>query len=580
MAAPATPAPPATPAEPDPNSLHAQLERFTNIFEENPEDLSEVRVPWEGPPPWGPHELLDGQSFKDIANKYRTLPSFLPRKGELVLFYPVEQLNCRFEYATQHFKIFDEDSGDFVGFPAWKAGVITAEPEEPLGHEDLSPLPYCHLEVTNKSYRIELYPDPDSKDKSLSHQAYQIPLNRIRPLSMFHEFLSGVSQSQWHVSIHNAMKVMNTVCFVDPIGFAGKWFSYSVRCRGVWIGAELFINGDAVRLLPVKENDNQVDQVMIISRIDHRFENDDIHDERSSIVVAGPVLTINKNRSFQNTPFTVAEKQELPLPASTAGYSWYPIDVSIDGHPPEANHEGFLDDWQEIPMSFIVGRLYDAKAMKSLLDINNFDVGGLGMKQARRWAKQHRTNMRVNTRQGWILTVDRVQALDIETLNERAVGRGVERENVRARNGNHPRPGQGVSSSGRTHVNRGLLSSGSSCRSAMFNGNGSNNEPDDEKRSFEEVMDAGGPGNIDEDTQSDNDGHPLRNMKSVVTDRTTNWSETEDENAENFISDVIAGNVLPTSEEGMDEDSADEDREGGHNGDNPDRQRPPKRPRF
>jgi hypothetical protein len=114
----------------------------------------------------------------------------------------------------------------------------------------------------------------------------------------------------------------------------------------------------------------------------------------------------------------------------------------------------------------------------------------------------------------------------------------------------------------------------------MFNGNGSNNKPDDEKRTFEELMDAGGPGNIDEDTQSDNDGHPLRSMKSVVTDRTTNWSETEDENAENSISDVIAGNVLPTSEEGMDEDSADEDREGGHNGDSPDHQRPPKRPRF
>lgn len=503
--APTTPAP-----EPDVNDLKAQLERFANIFEENPENLSEVQVPWEGPPPWGPHKLLDGQLFKDTAAKYRTLPSFLPRKGELVIFYSDEEPNCRFEDMTQQFKVFDEDSGDFVGFPAWKAGVITTEPEEQLGHEDLSPPPYDRLEVINKSYRIELYPDPDTKDKRLSNEGYLVPLNRIRPLSMYHELLSGVSQNQWHETIHNALKVMNTVCFVDPIGFAGKWFSYSIRCRGVWIGPELFINGDAVRLLPAGGNDNQVDQVIIINRIDHRFENDDIHDERSSIVVTGPVITVNKIRSFQDTPFTAAEEQELPLPASTAGYSWYPIDVSTDGHPPEANYERFLDDWQEIPMSFIVGRLYDSEAMKALLNIGNFDVGGLGMKQARQWAKQHRPDMKVNTRQGWILTVDRIQALGIETLNGRAVGRGVDRDNIRPGNGNHP----------------------------------------------------------------------PQSTKSVVTGRPANWSETEDENAEKFISDVISGNVLPTAEEGMDEDSADEDQKLGQNGDSLDRPRPLKRPRL
>ena len=511
---------PAAPTEPDPNSLHAQLERFTNIFKENPEDLSEVKIAWEGPPPWGPHELLDGQNFKDIAEKYRTLPSFLPRKGELVIFYSDEEPNCRFEETTQHFKVFHEDSGDFVGFPVWKAGVIAAEPEKQLGHEDLSPPPYERLDVTNRSYRIELYPDPDDKDKRLSNETYLVPLNRIRPLSMYHEFLSGVSQNQWHETIHNALKVINTVCFVDPIGFAGKWFSYSVRCRGVWIGAELFINGDAVRLLPAKGNDNQIDQVMIINRIDHRFENDDIHDERSSIVVAGPVITINKNRSFQDDPFTAAEERELLLPASTAGYSWYPIDVSTDGHPSAAIHEGFLDDWQEIPVSFIVGRLYDAKAMKTLLDIDNFDVSGLGMKQARRWAKQHRTNMKVNTRQGWILTVDRVQSLNIETLNGRAVGKGVERKNLRGRNRSNPRS---EVSSGRKHMNSGLSSSGTSNRpSNGYNGNGEVGEVSDEGGKFEQVLETT---DMDDNVQSDTNGHPAQSLNSVVTDRTHDWSD-------------------------------------------------------
>lgn len=540
-------APLAIPTEPDPNSLHAQLKRFTSIFEETAEDLSEVKVAWEGPPPQGPHELLDGRSFHDIAAKYRIMPSFLPRKGELVLFYPLEQLNCRFDQVTQHFKVFDEDSGEYAGFPAWKAGVIAAEPEEQLGHEDLFQLPH----VTNKSYRIEVFPDPDSKDKSLSRQAYLIPLNHIRPLNMFHEFLSGISQNEWHASIHNAMKVMNTVCFVDPLGFAGKWFSYSVRCRGVWIGAELFINGDAVRLLPAKGNDNQVDQVMIINRIDHRFENDDIHDEHSSIVVAGPVITINKNRSFQNDAFTAAEEQELLLPASTAGYSWYPIEVTTDGHSPEANHDEFLDDWQEIPISFIVGRLYDSKAMKALLDIGNFNIGGLGMKQARRWAKQHRKNMKVNTCQGWILTVDRVQALDIETLNGRAVGKGVEGENFRGRNRSHPRS---EVFSGRKYMNRGLSTAGTSNRTSNgYDGNRETDEVSDGGGSFEKALETS---DIDDNIQSDTNGN------STIMDRTHDWSEEGGKDAENSISDVIAGNVLPTDEEEMDEDMESECQNG------------------
>ena len=50
----------------------------------------------------------------------------------------------------------------------------------------------------------------------------------------------------------------------------------------------------------------------------------------------------------------------------------------------------------------------------------------------------------------------------------------------------------------------------------------------------------------------------------------------EGEDAENFISEVIAGNVLPTEEEEIDEDIADE----GQNGENPERKRPAKRARL
>ncbi len=559
-------------SEPGINDLDAQLQRFTNHFEENPDDTGEYTVAWEGPPPWGPHELLDGRSFKDAAIKYRTWQSFLPRKGELVLFYLNKEPDCRFDESTQHFKMFDKVSGEVLGFPTWRAGVIAAEPEEQLGHEDLFALPADHLEVTNKSFRIELYPDPESRDKRLSNEAHIIPLNRIRPLGLFHEFLSGLPQKDWHETIRNALKSMNTACLVDPIEFSGKWFSYSIRYRGIWIGPELYIEGDAVRLLPARGNDTQVDQVMIINRIDHRFENDNVHDERSSIVVAGPVITINKNRSFRDTPFTIVEKQELLLPASTAGYTWYPIDVSTDVHPKEVNYEGFLDDWQEVPVSYIVGRLYDLKVMKILLNISSFDVGGLGMKQARRWAKKHRDNMKVNAHQEWILTVDRIQALGIEILNGRAVGK-VEREVHKGRNGNC----QGTEiSSGRSHKDSGQSRGESFSRPFRIqNGNGGTDEIGDEKGHLEKALETS---DIDENIRSDTIGNLAQGLKSVVTDRTHNWSADEDEgeNAEKFISEVIAGNVLPTENEEVDGAIVD----GAQNGESPERERPMKRPRF
>lgn len=563
-------APAAIASDPNVNDLGTQLERFANYFEENPDDMSERTVAWEGPPPWGPHEILDGQTFKALTTKYQTLPSFLPRKGELVLFYLDEELDCRFEESTQQFKIFNEVSGEFSGFPTWRAGVIAAEPEENLGHEDLSALPHDHLEVANKSFRIELYPDPESRDKSLSNEMYEIQLDRIRPLNMFHEFLSGVPQMDWHETIHNALKSMNTACLVDPIEFAGKWFSYSIRCRGIWIGPELYVIGDAVRLLPARGNCTNVDQVMVINRIDHRFENDNIHDERSSIIVAGPVITINKNRSLQDNPFTIAEKQELLLPASTAGYTWYPIDVSTDGHPPESNYEGFLDDWQEVPISYIVGRLYDSKAMKVLLNIGNFDVSGFGIKKARRWAKKHRTNMKVNAHEEWILTVDRIQALDIETLDGRAVGKGVERTNLGGRNGSRQSTevSSGRSCKGKSHFSGGSFSRPSN----KYNGNGGTDEAGEERGIVLQIS------NTDDNVQSVIDGQAAQSLKSVVIDRTHNWSQDEDEdaNAENFISEVIAGKVLPTEEEEMDRNIADV----AQNGESPQRERPAKRPRL
>jgi hypothetical protein len=558
--------------EPDVNDLSAQLERFANYFEENPDDMGEYRVAWEGPPPWGPHELLDGQSFEAIAAKYLTLPSFLPRKGELVLFYLEEEHGCWFEDSTQQFKMFSEASGEFLGFPTWRAGVVATEPETKPDHEDLSGPPHDRLEVASKSFQIELYPDPDSRDKSFSGEIYMVHLDRIRPLSMFHELLSGIPQMEWHVTIHNALKSMNTVCLVDPIEFAGKWLSYSIRCRGIWIGSELYVTGDAVRLLPARGKGTDIDQVLVINRIDYRFENDNVHDESSSIVVAGPVITINKERSFQDTPFTVAEKRDLLLPASTAGYKLYPSDVSTDGHLPEADYEGFLGDWQEVPISYIAGRLYDLEAMKILLNIVNFDIGGLGITKARRWAKKHRTCMKANAHEEWILTVDRIQALDIETLNGRAVGKGAEREKLEGRKGS--RQSTEVYS-GRVQKGKSHFSGGSSSQpSNKYNGNNGNDASGEERGDILQISD------LYDDVQNEINSQAAPSLKSIVTDRSHNWSQDEGEdgnaNAEGFISETIARDLLTTDEEEMDGDRTDETQ----NGNNPQCERPVKRPRI
>lgn len=540
-----------------------QLKDFLRAAKETPG--SEIQRGWEEIISTGYVQLdetLNPRAFDETASKYRTLPTFLPRQGELVLFHIDDHTNCCFEGSTQHLKLFDESSNQFLGFPAWRAGVVTQLPEDEPGLEDLSTLSIKQVE-SGKEYQIDLYPDPDSDDKALSSQTYIVELNHIRPLNMFHEVLSGLPQNEWHSTIYNALKVMSTTCFVRPICIRGQWPSATITCGGIWIGPELFVTGDAIRLMPTKKDADQVDSAVIIDYVEWNFHNDNLSEEHATVNIRGKSFTTNKVTAFRPTPLSVSEFQQKQFPTSFSGYSWYPMNKADEMDPTDP--EAMLYHCTVVPISRTIGRLYESDAMKYLLDIPDFNVSMAGVKQARRWAKRVRKDIFSSTICDWVHTTHRIRALAIDTLNGLDVRSHPEEKHIRsiraeAHNQEHLK---------QTMASGPWTSSSDPSKNCVSRGTSEDGSQDGV---LEEAVEGRKSGGSDYNVLTDINESKLQSFQSIVSDSTPGGSENEDEDHNNFILDILSGKVLPNIGDEMNEDLA--------NGGNSDNHRASKRPRL
>lgn len=464
----------------DREPFELQLDQFVDLCEQNPDVVH--RIPWEEDV--SREMLTDGQTFKAMAKQYQLSPSYLPRKGELVLFYPNQQLDAAFDNETQLFRHIDHTKNKWC-FPSWKAGVVAKVPKYDMGLSELStPASQITPMDSENMYRIELYPHPDEADKSLSFVAEYVVLRNIRPFNLFQEMLSGIPSDRWHETIHHALLATSTVCPVEPYAIEGQWVTSPtktsprearIECRGVWLGAELFIAGDAVRVLPYldghvaksddgstesvdglpdfddllpesddglpksendvpKPNDVAVSQVMIIDAVDWIFHNIDNPEKRTSrITVRGKLYTTNREAALRKTPLTDHDIKESyggrrgrGLPSSFAGYTWYPDHQENELQNLETPQSPrIVEDHATLECGSILGRLYESEAMKVLVNTKSFaEVSTQGIVQAREWSKHTRKDVWTSPKSDFIFEWDRVRMLRIESLNEKAVGQG------------------------------------------------------------------------------------------------------------------------------------------------------------
>ncbi|EEH47803.1 uncharacterized protein PADG_03887 [Paracoccidioides brasiliensis Pb18] len=352
--------------------------------------------------------------------------SFIPRIGELVLCcFSFRGTELKYNPRTESFEMYCRKTKKFLGIPEWRAGTVTQTAMEAPILEDVITETKKKLAVNMSGFRVETFPDPNSTDKSLSSQYKYVPLSCIRPLNYWQIFLQGIPPGDYHPSIQNALTIMSSFSVLDKYHFKGKWPDATVYCKGIFIGSELLIKGDGVRLMPRSETPsagpyNQVTDVLVIESIHVKLRNCDANMsspllcESTAVRLVGKTYTLspkNAHREPQSIdppkPLTEEEVIDSFECVGMRGYgTWYRM------HPKRHSIQISLDH--------VVGRCYESELMALMFDDLSLGLDLEGVKYGREYGRS--TDQRLSPGKKWFCGDSRVEALALETLNQHEVG--------------------------------------------------------------------------------------------------------------------------------------------------------------
>lgn len=363
---------------------------------------------------WRTESEPSGKQLEDIADQ----PGWVPRVGEIVLFVrklePDETI--AYYHQTDSYRVFGS-SEQKTYRPTWEAGVITQPSMEKLGIDDLTTETRHDYQVNYSGFRVEPLPDSNSKDKTLSLQHKYIPLSHIRPFIFWRQFLRNIDEKRWHPTILNAVKVISSLSLRNRYHFSGSWPTATISCKGIYIGSELLIPGDMVRITPKSDHDDVTDILRITSikvrmhRLDQASDNDndDRHPYNLSVHVAGKAYTTDASKAHDESEAVDLAEYKLE---EFAGYSsqWYLR------HAPNKK--------LEVPFFRIMGRCYEDEPMATWLSeqsATHLGEGLSGLLEARAYSEKH--DKRILEGKSWFWGEDRAESLGLETLNGQEVSR-------------------------------------------------------------------------------------------------------------------------------------------------------------
>ncbi|OCK75072.1 hypothetical protein K432DRAFT_409333 [Lepidopterella palustris CBS 459.81] len=376
---------------------------------------------------WRAERKLITKSLAKISEQ----PAWVPRIAEIVLFVKRLAENeeiCR-NGQSGEYRIYNDQTKEFTRFPRWEAGVVSQPAAEAVTMKDLVLETRKEFDVNYSGFRIEPLPKPNCDDKALSKQYKYVPLHFTRPFVFWREFLKGVPEDEWHPTIKHAFTAMSSFSLLEKYRFKGIWPSASIWCKGIYIGSELIVVGDVVRLMPQSDNSACTDVLQVsyiklqLSNLDKANDNDydDKHPFNSAVHITGKAWTLDHSRSPSGGWLTANKGPDESIPTIMKGYNkWYPR------HGPEK--------LIEVPFSRILGRCFEAAAMylwlppaKSVNDKKslepNLSEGLEGIRYMRTYSSEQ--DKRITDRHGkrWYWGDSRTDALDLETLNGYEVGR-------------------------------------------------------------------------------------------------------------------------------------------------------------
>ncbi|ETI23912.1 hypothetical protein G647_05719 [Cladophialophora carrionii CBS 160.54] len=412
---------------------------------------------WPPPNPqdWFGVDLLQ-QSLTAIEHQH----SFVPRVGELVLFCPtfLDQHYLMLDERTQEYKFYSFKQKCFHGFPTWRAGVIAAIPsataaDGPVDFTDIQDIPKKSNSLNTGGFRVETFPDPNNEqDKTASKQYKYLPLRNIRPLSHWHLLLRGIPRTKWHPSIEHALTCMTSISLLEKFYFKGDWEKdktgtkkpqASIRCKGVYIGAELITIGDTVRILPETKEVACTD-VLVVESIrlhlrditpDHFLPDSPLLSTQSYITLVGKAYTTDRNRYFQKNPHAQAPAPAIKISPEEVKTTFRPVGSPLYGpwyalHAPQNRYEISHDQ--------ILGRLYEGAAVqlwtgllqrkptngeKYIKPVLDYDLQGIQEGRVYATHADERLNESHEEPLVWFWADTRAEALDLQSINGVEVGR-------------------------------------------------------------------------------------------------------------------------------------------------------------
>jgi hypothetical protein len=385
-------------------NLIDKLRRHTTIDEIVEEPLS---------PDWrAEQDILPG-----VLQGLKEREQWIPRIGEIVLY--LQEMRSGVDLfrheGTGEYQLYDEETEEFLGSPPWRAGVVG---EVPVSRCDVADLHADNDEpnVIYSGVRIEPFPDPNGTDKSLSKRHKYVPLRQTRPFVLWNDLLQQVPQEQWHATIINAMTVSSTLSLMGKYRVRGTWPKADLYCHGLYIGHEMLVVGDTIRLLPNRSKADQTRcaDILVIKSIRLKWSNLDLasnndYDEsrpyNSDIWVYGSAYTSDPTRMNKED---LSDGNAEPPKAASAYGEWYPL------HP--------ITKELAVPFSRVLGRLHEREATAIWInadadELPDIDLGREGLLEARAFARQNDQRI-VRTMDGtWFWGDSRAEALDLHTIN-------------------------------------------------------------------------------------------------------------------------------------------------------------------
>lgn len=370
--------------------------------------------------------------LQKVLTKINLQGSYVPRAGELVLWLPSLPGELAWNSAVDRIQIFSPETETWLGDPDWRAGVVSQVPEEDVVPQDLVEDTKKSWAVNYSGFRVETFPDPNSDDKTASLHYKYVPLRCIRPFNYFDFFCQGIPNL--HASIQNAMTVMSSFSLLDKFHFEGSWPNASIFCSGIFLGSELLLVGDAVRLRPrgytLDHNaPPEALDVMVIDTIRLQLTNciNDAQSEQLAesyeVRIQGSVYTRHKANAAKST--TISSSSSSSEGAHGCGQQ-PPVPLNREEVIQAFNYVGMegYGDWYrvhaagatvEVSQDMIIGRCYEPEAMHLLFRSHSLHQDVRSVLKAREYSRQ--TDERMLEGKHWFWGDYRTETLALYTLN-------------------------------------------------------------------------------------------------------------------------------------------------------------------